>query len=375
MEQITPEAAFDGPEKIIEKALSVDASDVHMVGNAKGAAIIFRVDGELMHQANISKKIFLELIARIKIMAKLKLDEHFMPQDGRFRLGPEKIDVRVSIVPTIFSASVVLRIINSKNKEQVLNLALLGFSEKHIHILNSICKKKHGFILVTGPTGSGKTTTLHSLLTLIDRGSQSLITIEDPIEYELEKATQIQVQERIGLTFPVALRSVLRQDPDVIAIGEMRDEITAHIACHAALTGHQVYSTIHTAHAVQTITRLLEMGIKPYVIASALSCIVSQRLVHKICSRCSKEPPQYDSGFSQKTKTCSECLGKGIRGRMVIAEILEIDTDIKALIRERAPENVIREVAIKNGFEPFSFDIEQKTKLRLIKPYALFESI
>lgn len=351
---------------IIESAISKSSSDIHIIGSKSGATIIFRIDGDLHKQNLINKKEFLEMLARIKIMARLKLDEHFMPQDGRCSYG-ECVDIRVSIIPTNFVASVVLRLIYRDDKKDT-QLSELGFSKEHQTILNQICKRRSGLILVTGPTGSGKTTTLNALLHTLNNHTQSLVTIEDPIEYELSQSSQIQINERIGLTFPTALRSVLRQDPDVIAVGEIRDEITAQIACHAALTGHTVFSTLHTTRAIQTIVRLKEMGIKPYVIASALLCVISQRLFHKVCEKCTDKLP------SKEHEDCFYCAGRGVKGRIVVAEVLEISDQIKNLIRENASEQALLDCAIKNGFISIESDGYQKASKNII-PNFEFENI
>lgn len=344
---------------IVKNAFNFRASDIHFISSKHGATLFFRVDGLLVFQYNILKQEYIELVARIKILSKIKLDEHFLPQDGRYSDIITNIDLRVSLAPTRFGFSVVMRLVRGNFTS---SLADLGFSSDQVLLCKEIINKPHGMILITGPTGSGKTTTLYSLLSLIDTKTKALITIEDPVEYDIEYATQIQVNERAGLTFNTGLRSIVRQDPDIIVVGEIRDEITAKIATHAALTGHQVFSTLHTSGSIQTIMRLTEMNIQPYVVGSAINMIISQKLVSLLCKKC----------FGSSKKGCSICLGKGVYKRTVVAEILIMTEEIKKMISSKALEHQIKKQAEKDGFKPIKNHIESKVLENIIGKHELF---
>ena len=342
-------------DRLIEKAHASRASDIHIDPLAKNVRIRFRVDGVLANVYSFPKEINNEIISRIKILSKLRTDEHQATQDGRFRyvFSEEKdrqnefIDFRVSIMPTHHGENAVLRLLVDKNEE--LTLKDLGFSENDIQKIKKAIKKTSGMILSTGPTGSGKTTTMYALIKMLNSPEVSIITIEDPIEYAVSEIKQIQVNARSGLTFANGLRSILRQDPNIIMVGEIRDAETASIAVNTALTGHLLLSTLHTNDAATTLPRLLDMGIEEYLIASTVSVAIGQRLVRKICKEC-------------KRKGCGECGNTGYKGRMCINEVLVADNEIREAILRRASADEIKKIAIKNGMTTMLEDGLQKVK-------------
>ena len=319
------------------------------------------------------------IVSRVKILSALDISEKRVPQDGRFQIKTDQkeIDFRVSTLPTVWGEKIVMRILD---KSMVTNkLETVGFSPDHLNSFNSIIRKAYGIILVTGPTSSGKTTTLYSSLNEINSLDKNIITVEDPVEYRLKLINQVQVNTKVGLTFARTLRSILRQDPDVLMVGEIRDTETAEIAVQAALTGHLVFSTIHTNNAPGTLTRLLDMKIEPFLIASAVICILAQRLVRTICKDC-KEPytptPQVikDLGLSNEQgkitfyqgKGCSSCKQTGYRGRLGIFELLLIDDNIKPLIVNRASATEIKRVAQQFGMRTLRADGLEKARQGLV---------
>ncbi|KKT00613.1 MAG: Type II secretion system protein E (GspE) [Candidatus Nomurabacteria bacterium GW2011_GWA2_43_15] len=368
-------------DQLIEKADASRASDIHIDPLIEGVRIRFRIDGVLQDAYLFPKEINNEIISRIKILSKLRSDEHQMTQDGRFRYvlpGENKfIDFRVSIVPTYHGENAVLRLLTDKNEESTLED--LGFSESDRKKIENAIRKTNGMILSTGPTGSGKTTTMYTLIKMLNSPGVSIITIEDPIEYAIDEVEQIQVNSRFGLTFANGLRSILRQDPNIIMVGEIRDAETASIAVNTALTGHLLLSTLHTNDAATTLPRLLDMGIEEYLVASTVSIAIGQRLVRKICKDCKEKKPMThgmkealaqtpyasllaNNDFVYKGKGCEECGGSGYRGRICINEVLVADNEIKEAILRRASANEIKKIAVKNGMTTMFEDGFQKVK-------------
>jgi type IV pilus assembly protein PilB len=347
--------------QLIEQAVEERASDIHIDAQRTEVVVRFRIDGELHTQMRLPKHLQSVLTARIKIMASLNIAERRLSQDGRIQLQVRgrMIDLRVATLPTIFGEKVVLRILDKQN---LLQVEQLGFSEKNLQLFKEMIESAHGIILVTGPTGSGKSSTLYAALQKLNSEQKNLITIEDPVEYQLDGINQVQVNPAAGLTFAAGLRSILREDPNIIMIGEIRDQETAEIAFRAALTGHLVLSTLHTNDAPSTITRLIDMGIEPYLIASTLRGVVAQRLVRKICTQCREEyvPSPYETalleecGLSAGTlwrgRGCRTCHQTGYRGRLAIHELLPVDGQIRNFVRENKPADVYREWAEKHGY-------------------------
>jgi len=309
---------------------------------------------------NLPKNIQPGIISRVKIMANLDIAERRRPQDGRINLKfrGREIDLRVSVLPGIFGEKVVLRILDKE--KSLIPLEQLGFSKESLEIFKTLISQPYGMILITGPTGSGKSTTLYAILRILNSPEVNILTIEDPVEYQLDGITQVQVNPKINLTFANALRSFLRQDPDIILVGEIRDKETAQIAMEAALTGHLVFSTLHTNDSFSAPTRLIDMGIEPYLIASSVIGVTAQRLVRKICNDCKEEykPSEfllkqvgienYDGVF-YKGKGCIACNNSGYKGRIAAQEILKIDDKIREMILNRNPSTDIKDYAIKNG--------------------------
>ncbi|MBN2039851.1 MAG: type II secretion system ATPase GspE [Spirochaetes bacterium] len=359
---------------ILTEAVNDRASDIHIEPYEKDLIVRYRIDGILYQTLTPSKKFHGAIVSRIKIMANLNIAENRLPQDGRIqiKIGGKDIDIRVSIFPTYYGERVVLRLLNKTDMK--FDLESIGFSQSTLKLFDSQIKKTHGIILVTGPTGSGKTTTLYSVLTKINTTDVNTLTVEDPIEYQLPGVGQMQVKPKIDLTFANGLRSILRQDPDIVMIGEIRDLETAEIAVQAALTGHRVFSTIHTNDAASSITRLIDMGIEPFLIASAFNAFLAQRLVRTICPDCrtSIRPTQKmlkELGIKQTEikgnklaygKGCEKCLNTGYLGRMGIYELLPIDKNIRQMIMDQADANLIKETAIKNGMLTLRQDGIQK---------------
>ncbi len=355
-------------DNLIERAHASRASDIHIDPLVKKVRVRFRVDGVLQDAYTFPKEISNEVISRIKVLARLRTDEHQSTQDGRFRyIFPETekfIDFRVSIVPTYHGENAVLRLLSDKAEHQTLED--LGFNESDIEKIENAMKKSNGMILSTGPTGSGKTTTLYTLIKMLNSPEVSIITIEDPIEYAVEDVEQIQVNAKAGLTFANGLRSILRQDPNIIMVGEIRDSETAGIAVNTALTGHLLLSTLHTNDAATTLPRLLDMGIEEYLVASTVSIAIGQRLVRKICDKCKTKIKITDSMKKALAKTshanllaetenvykgkgCENCNESGYSGRICINEVLVADNEIREAILRKASANEIRNIAIKNG--------------------------
>ncbi|MGB3097372.1 MAG: type II secretion system ATPase GspE [Candidatus Deferrimicrobiaceae bacterium] len=348
---------------IIARAIERGASDIHLEPYEKTLRVRYRIDGLLGDVDSPPKRLQTAILSRVKIMSRLNIAESRLPQDGRIklRISGKEIDFRVSTVPTLFGESVVIRILDQASVP--LNLGTLGFSDKALPAFREMVTAPHGMVLVTGPTGSGKTTTLYGALQEIRTSERKVITIEDPVEYQIPGVNQIQVKPQIGLTFASGLRSIVRQDPDVILVGEIRDRETAEIAIHSALTGHMVLSTLHTNDAAGAIARLLEMGVEEYLLPSSLTGVLAQRLVRTICKACSvpreisrafREDIYREAGFVAEGdirvgRGCEACGETGFRGRMGIFEILPITDKIRELILGRADAGAIRASAVDGG--------------------------
>ncbi|WHZ15106.1 MAG: Type IV fimbrial assembly, ATPase PilB [Nitrospira sp.] len=340
------------------------ASDIHFESYQKGLMVRNRIDGVLYPVLSPPKRLQASIIARIKIMAGLNIAEKRLPQDGRFRIrtAGKDVDLRVSVIPTSHGERVVLRLLEKENR--LLSLSEIGISDRKLALIRQLIQFNHGILLVTGPTGSGKTTTLYAALSHINEPDKNIITIEDPVEYQLQGINQMQINPKIALTFAAGLRSILRQDPDVIMVGEIRDAETAEIAIHASLTGHLVFSTLHTNDAAGAITRLIDMGIEPFLVASSVVAIVAQRLVRLVCTHCRKpyRPTREelmklgvdhgdDVGPFYRRSGCRECNHTGYRGRTGIYEFLLVDDEIRRLIVSKADSNVIHQAAMKKGMK------------------------
>lgn len=349
---------------IFVNAIKAGASDIHLEPYENSFRVRYRIDGIMYNIMNVPPKIRNALTSRMKIMAKLDIAERRLPQDGRIKLKlgrKREVDMRVSILPTLFGEKTVMRILDKSNLQ--VDLTKLGFEKKQLDDFMNAIEKPYGMILVTGPTGSGKTTTLYSALTHLNKPDTNIMTAEDPVEYNFMGINQVQIKEDIGLTFAAALRSFLRQDPDVIMVGEIRDFETAEIGVKAALTGHLVLSTLHTNDAPSTINRLLNMGIEPFLVSSSVILIMAQRLARKICQQCREEEkvsPQalLKIGFSAdeadtvkcyKGKGCAECNNSGYKGRIALYEVVPITEEIRQLILEGASATEIKKAAVSLG--------------------------
>ena len=353
---------------IISQAIEARASDIHLEPFEEDLSLRYRIDGILHSMEPPPKRLSAAITTRIKIMAKLDISERRLPQDGRIKLKilGKDIDMRVSTLPTLYGESVVMRILDRESL--VLDLSQMGFPEKELRQMEELIQKPYGKLLVTGPTGSGKTTTLYAALSKINTPDKKIITIEDPVEYQMRGINQIHVKAQIGLNFADGLRSIVRQDPDVIMIGEIRDPETADIAIQAALTGHLVFSTVHTNDAAGAITRLLDMGVENFLISSALIGILAQRLVRVICPNCKEEAPltptlKTEMGLLHKEnikvyhgKGCKACSQTGFKGRCGIYELLVIDDSIRELILKKTTAQIICDQARKMGMRTLRED-------------------
>ena len=362
---------------IISQALEVKASDIHFEPFRDLLKVRFRIDGVLHDIETVSKRLQPAITSRLKLMAKMNIAEMRLPQDGRIKVreGQREIDIRVSSLPTLFGESVVLRLLN--REEVRLELETLGISADILGDFEKIISRPYGLILVTGPTGSGKTTTLYGVMNRINAPDKKIITVEDPVEYQLDGINQIQIRPKIGLGFASALRNILRQDPDVILIGEIRDAETAEIAIQSALTGHLVFSTLHTNDAASAITRLQEMGVESYLLSSCLLAVMAQRLVRKICPHCGAAydlPPGFFEEVVQalgvdstqapsevwRGKGCANCANTGFSGRTGIYELIQVDDEIRRLIVKGADSGSILSKARSLGMRTLRQDGLQK---------------
>jgi general secretion pathway protein E/type IV pilus assembly protein PilB len=355
---------------IIVEAIKMKASDIHLEPMEKKYRVRYRIDGVLSEMESPPKYLQSNINSRLKIMARLDISEKRVPQDGRIQLKVEgkDIDLRVSTIPTTHGESIVMRILDRASIQ--LDIPKLGFFSDDHELINKIVALPDGIFLVTGPTGSGKSTSLYAFLNSINSPHRKIITVEDPVEYQLGGINQVQVMASIGMTFVAALRAMLRQAPNIVMVGEIRDIETAEIAVNAALTGHLVFSTLHTNDAPGAVTRLIDMGIKPFLVASSLRAVMAQRLVRRICKNCAVpyEPNEeelqimgLDSDFVKNSKLmkgrgCAECKGKGYRGRMGIYEIFIVNTELQTLIYEKVPASVIRDAARKSGMRTLRED-------------------
>jgi general secretion pathway protein E len=348
---------------ILFQAVKERASDIHIEPYEREVEVRFRIDGILYKMLAPPKVVQESLISRVKIMSGLNIAEKRLPQDGRIRVivAGRNIDIRVSIIPTFFGERVVLRLLDKK--KGVLSLEDIGISGDGVTTMERLLCRNNGIILVTGPTGSGKSTTLYASLSRLNSSEKNIITVEDPIEYQLKGVGQIQVNPKIDLTFANGLRSILRQDPDIIMVGEIRDTETAEIAIQASLTGHLVLSTLHTNDSATAITRLIDMGIEPFMIASSLSAVLAQRLVRLICPHCREgyRPEQLYPGITlppvlYRGTGCDKCFGLGTIGRTLIHELLLVDADICSMIIRQAPAGEIKEYAISKGMKTLRDD-------------------
>jgi len=364
-------------DALLEYAVAENASDIHLESASDSVLVRLRIDGILNDIITLPSSLQPAVVARIKVLSNLKIDEHRAPQDGRFRFQIDEslIALRVSIIPAYFGENVVLRILQESSRP--LSLEELGIIGNNLKIMHENIKKPFGMILVTGPTGAGKTTTLYSVLNIVNTPRVKICTVEDPVEYGVARVNQIQVNPKTNLTFAAGLRSLLRHDPDIIMVGEIRDEETVSIAIHAALTGHLVLSTLHTNDAIGAIARLIDMGSKGYLLSSTLNVVVAQRLVRRICTNCITEmkPPEDILRQIEKTgakkqsemkffygKGCNICRKSGFHGRVGIYEILEVSEEIRDLIAREAPAAEIDKQARKNGFRSMYEDGLEKVQ-------------
>ena len=351
--------------QLILEAHTRRATDIHLEPYRGKVRLRYRIDG-ILHDVDVPlalRQLFPAIISRIKVLSNLNIVERRLPQDGRasVKVGDQKLDLRVSVLPTSQGESIVIRILPN---QMLMDLKELGFHPGDMKLLEAIVKKPHGLVFVTGPTGSGKTTTLYACLKILNGIERKIITMEDPIEYELEGITQVAVTPGIGLTFAAGLRSMLRHDPNVMMVGEVRDLETAELSIRIALTGHMVLSTLHTNDATGGITRLLDMGIDPFLIVSSVECIVAQRLVRLICLSCKEEIPAASAGSrkSYRGKGCKACNQTGFRGRSAIYEMLLMSQPIRDLVLQKAPADAIRRVAVELGMRTMRDDGLEKVE-------------
>jgi type IV pilus assembly protein PilB len=345
---------------IIRQAIDERASDIHIEPFKDKISLRYRIDGKLYEIPPPAKHLHMPIISRIKILSKLDIAEKRLPQDGAFlvKLEDRVVDLRISTIPTIYGEKVVMRILD--RSQVLLDMNLLGFEPKQLELIRHAINLPYGLVFLTGPTGSGKTTTLYAILNEIKDPTKNIITIEDPVEYKLEGVNQVQIKPDIGLTFASALRSFLRQDPDIMLVGEVRDLETAEICIRSALTGHLVLSTLHTNDAPSAISRLVDIGIEPYMLAPSLQLVVAQRLARKLCPDCKEayEPSpeqlrsvKIKSELIYKPKGCTKCNHLGYKGRTCIAEIMVVNEQLRDLITQKAPFQKIREVARTLGMQ------------------------
>jgi len=345
------------------RAIKDKASDIHIEPYERDMLVRFRIDGVLYDVARPPKQLHAGISSRIKLMGDLDIAEKRLPQDGRLKIkiAGKDVDVRLSVIPTAHGERLVLRILDKSSVR--LDLTDLGFDEASITVINQLIHKKHGIILVTGPTGSGKTTSLYAAISRINSIDRNIITVEDPIEYDLKGIGQIQVNPKIGLTFASGLRAILRQDPDVIMVGEIRDKETAEIAIQASLTGHLVFATIHTNDAPGAVTRLIDMGVEPFLVASSLLGVIAQRLVRKVCPHCKEyyvpteaellnlglSPEKFRNKKIVRPMGCNQCNSTGYKGRMVVYELMMMEDDVRTMIMEKADSTSIKKTAQASG--------------------------
>ncbi|MGE4285840.1 MAG: type II secretion system ATPase GspE [Phycisphaerae bacterium] len=353
---------------ILFRALQMRASDIHIHPFESKLQIRYRIDGILYDSLSLNRNVLPLVISRIKVMAGMDIAERRMPQDGRttVRLGQREIDLRVSTVPTAYGERCVLRILDKS--KGVLELEDLGFRDEDLASFDRLLRKTHGVIFVTGPTGSGKSTTLYAALQRINSTEKNIMTVENPIEYQLEGISQMQVSEKKGMTFATALRHILRQDPDVIMVGEVRDQETASMAIQSSLTGHLVFSTLHTNDSASSMSRLIDLGVEPYLVSSSIIAILAQRLVRRICPHCRTEyrPTDYELAELNLTREstkhfykgigCEKCFGTGYRGRLGIYELMLVNEELREMVSDNRPAGVLKKLALEQGLKTLRMD-------------------
>lgn len=347
---------------IIHQGVNLGASDIHIEAEADVTRVRMRIDGQLHEQMRINKSSHDAIVTRLKIMAEMNIAEKRIPQDGSFSMELEgkNIDIRVSTIPTVNGEKVVIRLLVTQENE-ILSKYEIGFTEHNLKLYEKMLKVPHGIILVTGPTGSGKTTTLYTVLSEMNKPTHNIITLEDPVEKKLKGINQVHINNKAGLTFASGLRSILRQDPDIIMLGEIRDTETAEIAIRAAITGHMVFSTIHTNDVISTVTRLVDMGVEPYLVSSAVAGVMSQRLTRRICNNCkiSYELSEEEKALLgvpgietlYKGTGCQQCNFTGYKGRRAVHEMLVLDQNIRRLINQGAQQEVIKAYCLEQGMQ------------------------
>jgi type IV pilus assembly protein PilB len=374
------ETTEDGPviklvNQVVAQAIERGASDIHLAPDGKELRVRFRVDGVLQDITTVQRRMAAGVISRIKIMSELNIAEKRLPQDGRVGLVVDgrHIDLRVVTLPSVHGEGVVMRVLDKENV--VVELDKLGMADAERERFEKACRETHGAVLVTGPTGSGKSTTLYAALQLLNTPEKNIITVEDPVEYEMAGLTQVQVSAKVGLSFAAGLRAMVRADPDIIMVGEIRDRETAQIAVESALTGHLVLSTLHTNDAPSAITRLVEMGVEPFLVASALDCVVAQRLARMLCPNCKKRtiiPAKVlqENGYRARMELeayepvgCRRCGGSGYKGRLGLYEVMKMSPEIQTLALEHKPSEAIRDVAITQGMTRMRDDGLNKVRL------------
>jgi type IV pilus assembly protein PilB len=360
--------------QIVAQAVERGASDIHLAPDGRELRVRFRVDGVLHDVTTVQRRMAAGAISRIKIMAEMNIAEKRLPQDGRVGLVVDgrHVDLRVVTLPSVHGEGVVMRVLDKESV--VVELDKLGMADAERERFERACRETHGAVLVTGPTGSGKSTTLYAALQMLNTPEKNIITVEDPVEYEMTGLTQVQVSAKVGLTFAAGLRSMVRADPDIIMVGEIRDRETAQIAVESALTGHLVLSTLHTNDAPSAITRLIEMGVEPFLVASALDCVVAQRLARMLCPSCKRRtiiPAKalQENGYRARIEMeayepvgCRRCGGSGYRGRLGLYEVMKISPEIQSLALERSPAEAIRDVAVRQGMTRLRDDGLQKVR-------------
>jgi len=361
-------------ELFVERAHVSRASDIHIDPCADSLRIRLRIDGALQDAHVLPLSIHTEIISRIKILSGMRIDEHYSAQDGRFRLDANpssKIDVRVSVVPTYYGENAVLRLLSESAEEYTL--PGLGFTSRNRETIARALLRPYGMILATGPTGSGKTTSMYTLVKMLNDKNVSIVTLEDPIEYSITGISQIQINQKTGLSFATGLRSILRQDPNIIMVGEIRDEETARLAVNTALTGHRILSTLHTNDAASSVARLLDMGVEPYLIASTVSVVIGQRLVRRLCEHCKESYILSDAERASllevlpgesigarstfyRARGCAKCADVGFFGRIGIHEVMEVTGAVRDAILTKEAAHTIRSIAIEAGMVSMDVD-------------------
>lgn len=370
-------------ENLLSEAKGLKSSDIHCEIYEDAARIRFRIDGHLIERYKIERENYLELVNKIKIRSKLNITEKRLPQDGR--ITTPTFDIRVSILPTLYGEKIVMRLLGQDATN--IDLKALGFQQEELDNYLEAVKKPNGIILISGPTGSGKTTTLYATLRLLNDSRRNIVTVEDPIEYTLKGINQVQLKEDIGLTFASALKSFLRQDPDVIMLGEIRDSETALMAIRASLTGHLVLSTIHTNSAIGTVSRLIDMGVPPYLISETLNLSVAQRLIRKLCSHCKEETTLDEKDFpnsftipysiekSYKPVGCNECFHTGYKGRTAIYEVINITNDIANAIKSNTIVSYFEKDENYKSLPEKAFDVLAKGETSLDEIYSILLNV